>query len=67
MKNISEIADSFIARRLLIDRITGSLSGRAKDLHRLAGLGKAPIENPGLRALRSTRTIAAARECTRRS
>ena len=54
MKKINKIADSFIARRLLIDRITGSLTGRVEDLRKLAGLRKTPLENPGLRAFLQT-------------
>jgi MoaA/NifB/PqqE/SkfB family radical SAM enzyme len=54
MKKTNKIAGGFIARRLLVDRITGSLTGRVKDLHKLASLGKAPIENPGLRAFLQT-------------
>jgi len=54
MKSTNKVADSFIARRLLVDRITGSLTGRVKDLHKLAGLSKTPLQNPGLRAFLHT-------------
>jgi len=54
MKSTNKVADSFIARRLLVDRITGSLTGHVKDLHKLAGLGKTPLQNPGLRAFLHT-------------
>ena len=54
MKKKNKITGGFIARRLLVDRITGSLTGRVKDLRKLASLGKTPIENPGLRAFLHT-------------
>jgi MoaA/NifB/PqqE/SkfB family radical SAM enzyme len=54
MKKTDKIADSFIARRLLVDRITGSLTGQVEDLRKLASLGQARIENPGLRAFLQT-------------
>lgn len=50
MRRSKGITDGFFARRLLIDRITRSLTGQVKDLHKLAGLRKTPIESPGLRA-----------------
>jgi MoaA/NifB/PqqE/SkfB family radical SAM enzyme len=50
MKKKNKIGNSFIARRLLADRITASLTGQVKDLRKLANLRKMPLENPGLRA-----------------
>jgi MoaA/NifB/PqqE/SkfB family radical SAM enzyme len=54
MKKIDKIADSYLARRLLVDRIVGSLTGQVKDLHKLASLGQERIESPGLRAFLQT-------------
>jgi MoaA/NifB/PqqE/SkfB family radical SAM enzyme len=54
MKKTNRIRDSFLARRLLVNRITGSLTGQVKDLRKLANLGKKPLENPGLRAFLHT-------------
>ena len=45
---------NFITRRLLVDRITGSLTGKLEDLRKLAAVGKMPLENPGLRAFLAT-------------
>ncbi len=50
MKKVGKIADNFIARRLLGDRIIGSLTGQVQDLRKLASLGTTQIESPGLRA-----------------
>jgi MoaA/NifB/PqqE/SkfB family radical SAM enzyme len=54
MKRTKKIRNNFLARRLLIDKITASLTGRVTDLHKLANLGDIPIENPGLRAFLRT-------------
>jgi uncharacterized Fe-S cluster-containing radical SAM superfamily protein len=50
MKRKNRITEHFITRRLAVDRIAGSLTGRVKDLRKLTALGKTPIKNPGLRA-----------------
>lgn len=54
MNTTHNISNNFIARRLLIDRVTASLTGRVKDLRKLANLGKTPLENPGLQAFLRT-------------
>jgi MoaA/NifB/PqqE/SkfB family radical SAM enzyme len=54
MKKEKGIRDNFIARRLLVNRITASLTGQVKDLRKLANLSKTPLENPGLRAFLHT-------------
>ena len=54
MNTTHKISNNFIARRLLIDKVTASLTGRVKDLRKLANLGKSPLENPGLQAFLRT-------------
>jgi MoaA/NifB/PqqE/SkfB family radical SAM enzyme len=54
MKKTNMIGNGFIARRLLVDRITASLTGQVQDLRKLANLRKMPLENPGLRAFLHT-------------
>lgn len=50
MKKRTSIADNFITRRIAVDKITASLTGKREDLRKLVHLGRTPIENPGLNA-----------------
>ncbi len=46
-----KIVDNFITRKIVVDRITGSLTGKREDLRKLVDLGgKVPIKDPGLKA-----------------
>jgi len=54
MKKRIKIADNFITRRIAVDKITGSLTGKREDLRKLVHLGRTPAENPGLNAFLKT-------------
>ena len=50
MKKRIKTLENFITRRIAVDKITGSLTGKREDLRKLVRLEKTPIENPGLNA-----------------